>query len=79
MEVGQRVSPYEPRHQAMQLLTQRLGTALIDSGLTGHALEIGYAFQQQFLPRIMQQFEQQELPKLLNQSTICHTWQHYFA
>jgi L-alanine-DL-glutamate epimerase-like enolase superfamily enzyme len=58
-------SPYELRHQAMQLLTQRVGEALVDSGLIGHALEIGYCFQRDFLPRIMQQFQLQELPTLL--------------
>ncbi|MBI1371469.1 MAG: hypothetical protein GC159_01725 [Phycisphaera sp.] len=48
--------PYEPRHQAIKDFTTRVAEAWVDSGLTGHPIEIGYDFQRELLPGLRTEF-----------------------
>lgn len=47
---------YEMRLAALKELTQRLASAWLDLEASGHPLEIGQAFLDEALPRILQQF-----------------------
>lgn len=56
---------YDFRHRAMQELTQKLGAALLAAELSGHALEIGHAFQEQILPGLTHNIAKHGWPSLL--------------
>lgn len=47
---------YEERHVALKNFTVRLAQAWKDFSLKGHPLEIGHTFQEQELPRLLQEF-----------------------
>lgn len=53
---------YEPRHQALQRFCQQLAAAWVRFDGRGHPMEIGHDFQEQVLPNLLQQFNQQHLP-----------------
>ncbi len=64
--------PYEVRHQAMRDLCGALCQALLKSQLTGHAIEIGYDFQQQFLTRTLEDFSKNDAVKKTGIDHIPH-------
>jgi L-alanine-DL-glutamate epimerase-like enolase superfamily enzyme len=45
--------PYQHRHEALQRLCIALAEAWAHFGVTGHAMEIGHAFQEQVLPGLL--------------------------
>jgi L-alanine-DL-glutamate epimerase-like enolase superfamily enzyme len=50
---------YEKRHQALKGFCQRLGSELVAFGSWGHALEVGYDFQELVAPAALTQFNQE--------------------
>jgi len=48
--------PYEQRHSALQQFTREVTAAWVNSGETGHPLEIGHDFQESILPRLRNDF-----------------------
>src|SRR5271157_3616602 len=52
--------PYEPRHEALKRFCQLLAPAWTAFAARGHCLEIGYDFQEQVLPRLLDQFNRQK-------------------
>lgn len=56
---------YDFRHRAMCELTQKLGAALLAAELSGHALEIGHAFQEQVLPGLTHNIAKHGWPSLV--------------
>ncbi len=52
---------YEPRHAALQAFCGELARAWSDFDERGHALEIGYAFQQDVLPSLLAEFNSRRL------------------
>jgi L-alanine-DL-glutamate epimerase-like enolase superfamily enzyme len=48
--------PYEQRHEAMKQFCMRLGEAWVEFGAAGHPIELGYEFQEQVLPGLLQEF-----------------------
>ncbi len=51
---------YAQRHQAMKSFCEKLASAWAGFDATGHALEIGHAFQRDVLPQLLSQANQQE-------------------
>jgi L-alanine-DL-glutamate epimerase-like enolase superfamily enzyme len=55
---------YEERHQALRSLSLEIARAWLSSPVApGHAMEVGYRFQAEVLPRITQDFNAQESRK----------------
>ncbi len=50
--------PYEDRHEALKAFTCMLAEAWAGFGETGHAIEVGWAFQQRELTRLLARFNQ---------------------
>jgi len=50
--------PYEPRHVALKDFTTRVAEAWVNSDLSGHPVEIGYAFQQELLPGLRDRYNE---------------------
>jgi L-alanine-DL-glutamate epimerase-like enolase superfamily enzyme len=48
--------PYEPRHQTLKRFCVRLAEAWPKHSGEGHALEVGYEFQEKVLPRLLAEF-----------------------
>src|SRR6185312_9004612 len=51
-------TPYEIRHQVLKSFCARLAEAWVKFGEFGHAIEIGYDFQERELPRILEAVNQ---------------------
>ncbi len=54
-------SSYATRHAAMKSFCGNLAKAWSDFSVSGHALEIGYAFQRDVLPALLAEFHRQRL------------------
>ena len=48
--------PYEQRHHALKEFCKKAAAAWIGFSPTGHSLEAGYRFQEEFLPKLIDQF-----------------------
>ncbi len=60
--------PYEQRHQALRRFCRRLATAWVSFGQPGHPLEVGYDFQEQVLPKVLNEFNGQAAGQALESS-----------
>jgi L-alanine-DL-glutamate epimerase-like enolase superfamily enzyme len=58
------ILPYALRHDAMKSFCLELASAWLGFRASGHPLEIGYAFQEEVLPRITATFNHTSLQKL---------------
>ncbi|HEY3325158.1 MAG TPA: enolase C-terminal domain-like protein [Planctomycetota bacterium] len=50
---------YEERHEALKTFTAQLAKSWAQFGVSGHAMEIGHAFQQTELPKLLERFNAQ--------------------
>jgi L-alanine-DL-glutamate epimerase-like enolase superfamily enzyme len=51
--------PYEPRHQALREFCVRLARAWPGFGVFGHPLELGWDFQEQVVPELLERFNRE--------------------
>lgn len=52
--------PYAEREKILLRLVEKLGRAFVNTGFSGHALEIGVDFQEQVLPELLAEFSAEE-------------------
>ncbi|MEW6305860.1 MAG: mandelate racemase/muconate lactonizing enzyme family protein [Verrucomicrobiota bacterium] len=55
--------PYEERHEAMKKFCERLAAAWAKHPGAGHPIEVGHDFQEQVLPGLLKDFNQQRGPQ----------------
>jgi L-alanine-DL-glutamate epimerase-like enolase superfamily enzyme len=66
--------PYEQRHQALKGFCRHLASAWLSFEQSGHPLQLGYDFQEQVLPKVLDRFNEQgagSMPRLA--ALVCNS------